>query len=940
MKSPNKKQKKFINSIKGIYLVDAGPGTGKTFTLTRRYSKILEKTSCEPGDILLTTFTENAADQMKERIVNSCDHDRSKLVNAPITTFHSFCKDLLEREGVDAPSLIGIEESLAGFNIVESFSSIFESREFRRFYANFKDEKPSYGDLFKSVKRPEKLLSLIKKLCSKGIYPKKDGWYRKSEGSLLGYKEKMSKIFEEINRPLEGSRGVKNSVLKNKLYGFDDNLYDKDSPKERDLRPTGSKKVPRKFFDSAFDEEREQLFSFVHDLFYGYIRHSVENGFLNFQFLTMFSYILLTSNPDVREKERFDHVMVDEFQDTSEIQFKIAMILSRNGNLAAVGDWKQSIFSFRYASVDNILEFGDKLDKFKEDLNSEQEIVEFETCFERISLDTNYRSTQKIIDFSEQCFSLKGSSNEMLDENNLEDITSLRGTKENIDSTVECLRCEKEKDSILWKIQRIVDNQDYSVKDENIDYGDVAVLTRTKKFGIALEKLARKHGIPASFEGGVKLFRTDPGKLLLAWLRIVSGRSSERGWALVLDHAGYGPDQLDHMLNKKEFPHNMLKFRKTLGDMNPPGVAEKVFKRYGIKNGFTSKIVSVLEDVYRDRLLSFERTTGFVEECFEKEVEFDVESNYSENSITIQTIHKAKGLEYPVVFVPDLNQSHFPSRNPGFAPIDYKSETGLRQRKKYSSELEYVVDNWKSRFLYKCFPTRYDEERRLLYVAMTRAENHLFITAQKDDESNFFEGIESNKKEIGDVKVESVDREFVESPISFSKSEKKMPLKISAHQIMEKVLDIEEGRGTEFGNKIHDYAESLLKGEKAVAGEEKDFSNIKNFLEELEGDLSSERPVLLPIDTGERRVVIEGIIDLLVEDEKAVKIVDYKTDTTRKRQEEYLKQLSVYFHAVNSIFEGKKVSIHIFYTHDNDIVELDPLKKDFLADLIEERHKT
>jgi superfamily I DNA/RNA helicase len=92
---PNDDQQRLITSTDGIYLVNAGAGTGKTFTITRRYANILDQPGIEPDDILLATFTRNAAAEMADRIAQYSEYDPVQLRDAPISTFHSYCYRLL-----------------------------------------------------------------------------------------------------------------------------------------------------------------------------------------------------------------------------------------------------------------------------------------------------------------------------------------------------------------------------------------------------------------------------------------------------------------------------------------------------------------------------------------------------------------------------------------------------------------------------------------------------------------------------------------------------------------------------------------------------------------------------------------------------------------------------------------------------------------------------
>lgn len=110
--TPNDQQQELIDATEGTYLVDAGAGTGKTFTVTRRYANILDQDDVEPEDLLLLTFTNNAAEEMKDRIVAHCDYSMAALRDAPISTFHSLAHDILLRYGFEAPQILGIDDRI------------------------------------------------------------------------------------------------------------------------------------------------------------------------------------------------------------------------------------------------------------------------------------------------------------------------------------------------------------------------------------------------------------------------------------------------------------------------------------------------------------------------------------------------------------------------------------------------------------------------------------------------------------------------------------------------------------------------------------------------------------------------------------------------------------------------------------------------------------
>jgi superfamily I DNA/RNA helicase len=531
--TPNEKQRELINSLDGTYLVDAGAGTGKTFAITRRYANILDSTEATPDNILLITFTRNAATEMKDRIVRHCDYGATELSDAPIQTFHSVCHDILQEHGFDAPTRLGIDDHIPStVQIIED--DIVEDALFREFFEQFADEHSEYQDTLRTISDPTELLGLIGQLASKGVFPTSDGWYRDGERHLDGDFSAFKRLFDQSNAPRNG--GSKQSRLRSKLnrYGKD-KCYRPDAPSKSELRGDG-KQIPDNVAARIFDEERDHLKSFVHDVYFEYLEFALSRNYLNFGFLQLFAFVLLCEDHTLRENVGFEYVMVDEFQDSSEIQFKLALLLADTENLCVVGDWKQSIYSFQYAAVENILEFDSRLPNFAADLNSDHPRIQYDTSsVQTIELEKNYRSTQSILDFSEESLVTPAAKYDSVDETAVRDrIVNLQSTAGYDNTQIEALQHEDEYKALLTAIHDIVDNEEYEVEAEDgslrsPEYRDIAVLTRTRDFGRELQSVADEYELPMSYEGGIELFRTDQAKLLLAWLRIVE-YNGHHGW--------------------------------------------------------------------------------------------------------------------------------------------------------------------------------------------------------------------------------------------------------------------------------------------------------------------------------------------------------------------------------------------------------------------------
>ncbi|MEZ3118050.1 UvrD-helicase domain-containing protein [Halobaculum sp. MBLA0147] len=939
--TPNDQQGDLIENIDGLYRVDAGAGTGKTFTVTRRYATIVSQTDVDPSDVLLVTFTDNAASEMKERIVGHCHYGMRELADAPIQTFHSLCYDLLDEHGHDAPTYLGIDDRITGSTrIIED--ELVEQALFGEFIDRFSDAHPEYDDVFRALDEPAELLGLLNQLAAKGVFPDADGWYRDGEQHLDGDFTAFKRQFDAMNRPRNG--GSKQSRLRSKLGRYGRNkTYLPDAPEKAAIRGSG-KQVPDKTAVRAFEEDREGLKQFVHDVYYEYLQFALRRNYLNFGMLQLFAFVLLCEDHSVRDELAFEYLMIDEFQDSSEIQFKLALLLAGTNNICVVGDWKQSIYSFQYADVDNILEFEDRLSQFAAQLNSDHERVSFPTRpVTDVKLKENYRSTQEILEFSEHALCVPAAKHDDVDVAAIDDrLVSLQSNTDHENTTIEAIRSDEEQEAVLAKIQEIVDNDDYRVENEDGELrtpgpGDIAVLTRTRDFGRELLETAEEYGLPMAYEGGIELFRTDQAKLLLAWLRILED-DTDRGWAVVLEQAGYTLDEIDAILDAETYPENMVAFRNDVRSLETlGGVARRVFARYGYDGPTADMVLHTLESVHEATTQTRGDLIQFIERAITAGSTHEVHASAGTDSVTVQTIHATKGLEYPIVILANMNSGRFPPSGGTSAGIAYDDPIGLRQRKVYAEEAHgrpHVYDNWQADVLRKCLPRNYDEERRLLYVAITRAESHVVFSAGKDPNSF----IEELPVEVAEISLD-VDEQTLgpseQTALQVDIPVPEGPQGQTPHTLMNDDVfeDVDGGRGTEFGSQVHDFAEAYALGD-AGTPRNADEEHVKRFLDQLEGELLVEEEVYLPVSVGDDRVTVSGIVDLMHVTPDQVEIVDYKTDHGRHAESEYRKQLSVYYHVAQEVYPDREVTASIFYTETGDRQQVDPLPTQEIQHLV------
>lgn len=941
MTEPNPKQQELIENTEGCYLVDAGPGTGKTFTITRRYAEIVDQDGVEPDDVLLITFTRNAATEMRDRIITHCEYGARELQDAPIQTFHSLCNDILREYGFDAPQHLGIDESITTSTQLLEDETI-EQSYFREFVSCFTDDHPEHHDLLRVVSDPTDILSIIKNLAARGVFPTTDGWYRDCEEFLYGDEDAFESIFEELNQPRnEGSKQSRLRAALNK-YG-NDACYLPDAPSKAEIRGEhGSKSIPESVRSTVFEEDRAALISFVHDVYIEYLEFALSRNYLNFAFLQLLAFVHCCETDTLHEQLTYDYVMIDEFQDTSEIQFKLALLLSETTNFCAVGDWKQSIYSFQYADVENITDFQARLRQFVDDLNTDHQRINssFETVHS-IELEQNYRSTQSIIDRSETALTVPGSSKENVDaEAVLEKVVSLEAETNHDHSQIEAIQHEDEHEAILTKIDEIVGSDQYAVREDDQlrqpEYDDIAVLTRTRDFGRDLLAAAEAHGYPLAYEGGIELFRTDPAKILLAWLRILHDES-DRGWAVVLEHAGYTPDEMQAILESETYPSNIVAFRERLESLETVGaVAHRVFDQYGYDGPTADVLRTTIQSVHNTTTLTRGDLIRFIERNIEAGSTHDVSTATGTNAVHVKTIHSGKGLEYPIVILANMNSNKFPSSGGKDGQIVYDERFGLRQRKQYGENhgQPHIYDNWRWDVLKRCRPRDHDEERRLLYVAMTRARDHLLFTAGEEP-NTFLEGLEIPVTSYEPELQEMSPGQTVQTQFDVPIPEPDGPASYSPHSLMDDSVfeEVDDGRGIEFGSRLHEFAERYASGEDVdPQGDEQ--RRVRALLDSMDGELRVEENAYLPLKVDGKQVTIHGIVDLVHVTDDTIEIIDYKTDRGRHAENEYRTQLSVYYHVLAETYPQREITTSIFYTAEDTRVTISPLSKDELGKLV------
>ena len=455
----------------------------------------------------------------------------------------------------------------------------------------------------------------------------------------------------------------------------------------------------------------------VGDIFITYVQRCQQANAMDFDDLLTLTFKLFQEHEDIRKKyaDRFDFLLVDEYQDTNHAQMRIVMQLCKEKErVCAVGDDSQSIYSFRGANIDNILSFQSR---FKE--------------ARLFKLEQNYRSTQSIVEAANSL--IKHNSNQIP-----KNVYSKNDKGESL--IYKPAYSDKEEALIVCREIKRIKRQD------DCQYSDFAILYRTNAQSRSFEEEFRKQGIPYRIYGGLSFFQRKEIKDVIAYFRLVANPDDEEAFKRIINYPARGignttvakiaacaldnhvsfwqvissPEHYGLGVNKgtlaklESFRLMISGFVEKSASMNAFDLGDTIVKESGISADIYKSGSRDPEDLARQENL--EELLGgmlsFVEECREEGREqeayltdylqgvalltdLDSKGDDDEPRVSLMTVHASKGLEFPTVFVVGLEENIFPSA----------IVSTLR-------ELE--------------------EERRLLYVAITRAEKHCVLTCAKN----------------------------------------------------------------------------------------------------------------------------------------------------------------------------------------------------------------
>ena len=956
MSNLNDKQKELCEAIDGFIVVDAGPGTGKTHTIVDRYVNIL-KMNIDPLKVLMLTFTRNAADEMKTRttdkittLMNSGDNGvlAYALKNLRVSTIDSFCLDIVQNSPETVRDFFDPDDK----NIILSRSAAMIDSEtlnkqyFMNYYSRFIRER---GELYVTVDNDipatlgvdaSDLFDVIGKMMSRGIIPKKNGWYGYAKDLLVGDTKKLAQIMSKNRDRI--------AVKLDKI--FETNGYNTtDLSQDYDMDDV---------IDRAANEDREMLIKFIHDLYYGYIIQSIRDNRLTFGLCELFAYIVLLNDPHSRKMHSVSYLTIDEFQDTNELQMKICLMVLDSPNMCVVGDWKQGIFGFRFVSIDNILNFGKNIKQYMGELSDAG--IEFSFRYSEpkpINFKNNYRSSQKILDLGFDSLDILLEGEEKSD---LEPV-KLTPMNQKFIGEMTKFRCIKgngtadENTQVVDQISEYVKSGNYPVvevyeedgifksRTREMRFGDIAVLCKSNNKCKEIADECAKRNIPAVLQDDVQIMSTREGILTLAWLRFINDDVDKRGLVTILTEQGYSYSEIEKIVKSegKLVPNAIREqYSKLRTKMKRPNdLITSILEYYGLNNEYAQAIISVISSTYGDSLITISDIIRLMEDDIKAGTKYPVDAIFNNTAVTIQTLHKSKGLEYPAVIIAGFNGNSFPKTNLKKKSLLFNDLTGIRTTNSFlhsehdGKKYDMVLESWKTLAVTSGMPIDFSEERRLLFVGMTRAKQYLALSTGWRPTVFFTHYSETHPPEVPTpFEITPSDNESsIDVPVIAPYTKNRMS--ISVHDLMSILpepdgAEKKKGKGQEYGEMVHQKAYLYLKWKKYDESVE-EMKTIRELIDSLQGaELSGEIRCVLPVDD----VSIKGTIDLMAEFDDRIEIHDYKTDPTTAYLDRYMLQLSVYAAAATS--KGKKVRCYLHFVTIGEKKDFEPYSMDYIRECV------
>lgn len=668
----NPAQKEAVDAIEGAVMVVAGPGTGKTQVLTLRIANILLKTQVNPENILALTFTESAAFEMRKRLLLIMGHDAYRV---EITTFHSFCNNFIKIHQEDFAHMIASEN----INEIEQLQII----------------EAGVDSLSVNILRPlgdptyylKPILNAINELKRENVTPKV-----------------FEKALTEFKKDLDNTPDLyhEKGAYKGKMKSDYQKLY-KDYEKNKELFLIFDYYQKKMFENKKYD--------------YNDMLLEVINKLENHQYLLQII------------QEKFQYFLVDEHQDTNAAQNKIVELLCNyfdNPNLFVVGDEKQAIFRFQGATLENFLYFK-KLYKHAKLIN----------------LSENYRSTQTILDATHQLILNNPKLTQILSEP--------KGlTKKSLheEGKIQVAQFQNIDLEYFWIVQKIKELQ----KLNSINDSKIAILARNNKDLDGLISIFDNAKIPYIIEADNNILDDlDVQKLILLFYVLsdpLKNREEYLKKIILFDCFNINPLDVFKLIHKSQERKTSLweilqnekqkeindfvtlfndkdtglikeaaneRFDKVFVDtLNRTGLLQKILEKshaQEILNRITKLYDEVKNEIGKNNTYSLSDFLTYIDLLRKNDISLKQNAHIvPSNVVRLMTVHKSKGLEFDYVFIINVFDGHWGNS------------------KKRGSLFHLPWEHLSLRLNKDLEDDKNVDERRLFYVALTRAKKNIFLS--------------------------------------------------------------------------------------------------------------------------------------------------------------------------------------------------------------------
>lgn len=734
----------------------AGPGSGKTSVLIERFSWLVRSRNVPPDRILAITFTQKAATEIKERAVKAFADDPAiseRIERAYVSTIHAFCARLLREHAIDAgvdPEFHVLDRSWPVLREVadEVIESLYvNDRERMQVFlrslavATLRDGfVPDLATSLLQIHYAIRLAGASADSILRDLQPAEFFRLRQIAEDILQdqVNARTDKQREQHAVALEWAGDVMD-LASNVGFGHFKVLTRGNLHKGSLVSNTAARRhedelrglcvqLARHTAGQHYAAERRLIVSVLEAIAHAYGDRKKRTSALDFDDLEEFAIHLLERDAALRRRVQssFDHVLMDELQDTNPLQWRLMELVRRPGRFFAVGDVNQSIYGFRHAAPSLFT-------AYRQRIESEGLAVD--------ELRDNYRSRPAVLEVVNRVFD--GTPG-------IEPHALTAGTvfREKADDSVEVMVVpgesgpETEVDEAAWVAHRITELAG-SLETEKgaLRYGDIAILTRANSSTAALQMALDSYGVPSVVLGGFTLYDTREVRDLKLLLDVLVNPLNEVALAGLLRSPLFGCSDEDLfrlaqdtslsagvLRNPPAAWSTMEQLRAIRNQVSPDLLIRRALDEFDYENGLSDraranieKFLAMLRQRYTESPLPLAQMVAELEDA---SPEAEAPPPEFMNAVQLMTLHKAKGLEFPVVFLPFLHRG----RSYGFPIISFTHEHGLGVKwRNPATELGQGDVAWYAN-RDESNRTADAEENRLLYVGMTRAKEHLVMS--------------------------------------------------------------------------------------------------------------------------------------------------------------------------------------------------------------------